>query len=129
MPESRGVVHVWQTPDRQLHRVGMSQASARSSTLRVLAVNAAEMPLRAKVTSGPVPAGPGGWWGGFVFDILVVSFEGPVHHLTARDWVDLFCRSGFDNVVQHRRGGPLPFLLTCGQAVKTTRTIPSRRAA
>jgi ubiquinone/menaquinone biosynthesis C-methylase UbiE len=72
---------------------------------------------------------PGGWWGGFVFDILVVSFEGPVHHLTARDWVDLFCRSGFDNVVQHRRGGPLPFLLTCGQAVKTTRTIPSRRAA
>jgi hypothetical protein len=21
------------------------------------------MPLRAKVTSGPVPGGPGGWWG------------------------------------------------------------------
>ena len=23
-----------------------------------------EMPLRAKVTSGPAPGGPGGWWGG-----------------------------------------------------------------
>ena len=57
-------MHVWQTPVRQLQRVRTSQASASSSTLRARAGNRVEMPLRAKVTSGPVPAGPGGWCGG-----------------------------------------------------------------
>ena len=33
-PDSNGVVQVWQTPVRQDQRVGTSQASARSSTLR-----------------------------------------------------------------------------------------------
>jgi hypothetical protein len=60
-PDSRGVTQVWQTPLRQLQRVGTSQASARSSTLRPWAAKGAVMPLRAKVTSGPVrlarPAG------------------------------------------------------------------------
>jgi hypothetical protein len=56
-------MQVWQTPDQQLQRVGTSQASASSSTLRRLVENGAEMPLRAKVTSGPLPGGPGGWWG------------------------------------------------------------------
>ena len=55
-PDSRGVTQVWQTPVRQLQRVGTSQASARSSTLRPWWPNGAVMPLRAKVTSGPVPA-------------------------------------------------------------------------
>ena len=54
------MVQVWQTPVRQLQRVGTSQASARSSTLRVLPGKGVEMPLRAKVTSGPVARGPGG---------------------------------------------------------------------
>ena len=49
-------MQVWQTPVRQLHRVGTSQASASSSTLRRPAAKGVEMPLRAKVTSGPVPA-------------------------------------------------------------------------
>ena len=49
-PESRGVMQVWQTPVRQLQRVGTSQASASSSTLRALPVNGVVMPLRAKVT-------------------------------------------------------------------------------
>jgi hypothetical protein len=63
-PDSRGVTQVWHTPVRQLQRVGTSQASARSSTLRPWAAKGAVMPLRAKVTNGPVPAGPSGWWGG-----------------------------------------------------------------
>ena len=63
-PDSRGVTQVWQTPVRQLHRVGTSQASARSSTLRQASPNAVVIPLRAKVTCGPVPGGPGGWCGG-----------------------------------------------------------------
>jgi conjugative relaxase-like TrwC/TraI family protein len=62
--DSRGVMQVWQTPVRQLQRVGTSQASASSSTLRRPGPKGAVRPLRAKVTSGPVPAGPGGWWGG-----------------------------------------------------------------
>ena len=62
-PDSRGVTQVWHTPVRQLQRVGTSQASASSSTLRFSSGNGAEMPLRAKVTSGPVPGGPGGWCG------------------------------------------------------------------
>jgi hypothetical protein len=37
----------------------MSQASASSSTLLRLVSNGVEIPLRAKVTSGPVPGGPG----------------------------------------------------------------------
>jgi hypothetical protein len=41
----------------------MTKASASSSTVRRLVVNGAEMPLRAKVTSGLVPGGPEGWWG------------------------------------------------------------------
>jgi hypothetical protein len=56
----QGVVQVWQTPVRQLQRVGMSQASASSSTLRRSLAYGVAMPLRAKVTSGPVPGAPGG---------------------------------------------------------------------
>ena len=58
-PDSSAVTQVWQTPVRQAHLVGTSQASARSSTERVPSPNGAVMPLRAKVTSGPVPGGPG----------------------------------------------------------------------
>ena len=60
MPASSGVVQVWHTPVRQLQRVLMSQASASSSTLLKPVPNGVEMPLRAKVTSGPVPGGPAG---------------------------------------------------------------------
>ena len=62
-PDSMAVEQVWQTPVRQLQRVGTSQASARSSTLRWLTGNRVAIPLRAKVTSGPVADGSGGWCG------------------------------------------------------------------
>ena len=39
-PDSSGVMHVWHTPVRQLHRLGTSQASARSRRLRQLAAKA-----------------------------------------------------------------------------------------
>src|ERR1700729_3864860 len=57
-PDSSGVMHVWHTPVRQLHRLGTSQASARSRRLPQLAAKGVETPLRAKVTSGPAPGGP-----------------------------------------------------------------------
>lgn len=59
-----------------------------------------------------------GLWGRLVFDVLVVLMEGPVRHLSGSALCDLFRRAGFDGVSQRRRGGPLPFLLTMGRAVK-----------
>src|ERR1700733_2749945 len=73
-PDRIGVTQVWQTPVRQLQRVGTSQASARSSTLRQSAPNGAVTPLRAKVTSGPVPAGPGGWCGARAAGAVIPGF-------------------------------------------------------
>ena len=63
-PDSSGVTQVWQTPVRQLQRVGTSQASASSRMLRRSVPKGVVMPLRANVTSGPVPGGPAGWCGG-----------------------------------------------------------------
>ena len=62
-PDSSGVTQVWQTPARQLQRVGTSQASAKSRTLRWLVSNGTESPLRANVICGPVPGGPSGGCG------------------------------------------------------------------
>ena len=59
-------MQVWQTPVRQLQRLGTSQASASFEHAVRAGVNGVAMPLRAKVTSGPVPAGPDGWCGGRV---------------------------------------------------------------
>ncbi|HXG10254.1 MAG TPA: class I SAM-dependent methyltransferase [Gemmataceae bacterium] len=58
------------------------------------------------------------WWGRLLFDVLVVLVEGPVRHLTSEGFRQLYRASGFDQISQRRRGGPLPFVLTCGRAVK-----------
>src|SRR5262249_58611506 len=63
-PDRIGVMQVWQTPVRQDQRVGTSQASARSSTFWLPSGNGTAIPLRAKVTNGPVPGRPGGLYGG-----------------------------------------------------------------
>ena len=68
-------------------------------------------------------------WGRLLFDVLVVFLEGPVRHLTSRAFCELYHQAGFENIVQRRRGGPLPFLLTCGRAVKPGYPTPARRAA
>ncbi len=59
-----------------------------------------------------------GLWGRLVFDVFVVLMEGPVRHLAGAAFRDLFGRLGFADIRQRRRGGPLPFLLTMGRAVK-----------
>jgi ubiquinone/menaquinone biosynthesis C-methylase UbiE len=57
-------------------------------------------------------------WGRFVFNFLVVLMEGPVRHLKGHAFRRLFRQAGFADIEQRRRGGPLPFLLTTGRAVK-----------
>jgi ubiquinone/menaquinone biosynthesis C-methylase UbiE len=58
------------------------------------------------------------WWGRLIFDVIVVLMEGRVKHLTARAMTGLYEAAGFADIVQFRRGGFLPFLLTIGRAVK-----------
>jgi ubiquinone/menaquinone biosynthesis C-methylase UbiE len=68
-------------------------------------------------------------WGRLVFDVVVVLMEGPVRHLSGRAFRDIFVSSGFEQISQRRRGGPLPFLLTIGEAVKPAQATPTRKAA
>ncbi len=58
------------------------------------------------------------WWGRLIFDVVVVLMEGRVKHLTGRAMAGLYQEAGFADIEQFRRGGPLPFLLTIGRAVK-----------
>jgi ubiquinone/menaquinone biosynthesis C-methylase UbiE len=58
------------------------------------------------------------WWGRLIFDVIVVLMEGRVKHLTGQAMARLYQAAGFDDIVQFRRGGALPFLLTIGRAVK-----------
>jgi ubiquinone/menaquinone biosynthesis C-methylase UbiE len=71
------------------------------------------------------------WWGRLIFDVLVVLMEGRVRHLTGQAFQVLYQANGFENIIQRRRGGPLPFLLTIGEAVKpaTSIRIGMRKAA
>ncbi len=59
-------------------------------------------------------------WGKLLFDVLVVLLEGPVRHLSGAGFRTLFREAGFANILQVRRGGPLPFLMTVGEAIKPT---------
>jgi ubiquinone/menaquinone biosynthesis C-methylase UbiE len=68
-----------------------------------------------------------GWWGRLVYDVAVVLMEGAVHHLSGRRFRNVYRQVGFDEIRQYRHGGPLPFLLTVGRAVKPGRSL--RRTA
>jgi ubiquinone/menaquinone biosynthesis C-methylase UbiE len=68
-----------------------------------------------------------GWWGRLVYDVAVVLLEGAVHHLSGRRYRHVYRQAGFDEIRQQRHGGPLPFLLTVGRAVKPGRGL--RRTA
>jgi ubiquinone/menaquinone biosynthesis C-methylase UbiE len=57
-------------------------------------------------------------WGRFLYDFCVVLVEGPVRHLTSQAFQQLYEVSGFAEVSHRRRRGPLPFVLTRGQAMK-----------
>jgi ubiquinone/menaquinone biosynthesis C-methylase UbiE len=68
-------------------------------------------------------------WGWFVFDVVVVLIEGHVKHRTGRDFMQMYADAGFADVIQRRRRGPLPFLMTTGRAVKAASPVTSPRAA
>lgn len=66
-------------------------------------------------------------WGWLVFEVAVVQVEGDVHHQTSAALREMYAQQGFINVWQQRRGGPLPFLMTVGEAGQVPST--RRRAA
>jgi ubiquinone/menaquinone biosynthesis C-methylase UbiE len=68
-------------------------------------------------------------WGWFVFNVVVVLIEGRVVHRTGQDFKQMYADAGFADVVQRRRKGPLPFLMTAGRAEKAASTGPIKRAA
>jgi ubiquinone/menaquinone biosynthesis C-methylase UbiE len=69
------------------------------------------------------------WWGQFLFEGLVVWVEGAVKHLSGPAFRDIYQECGFGEVRQERRGGPLPFLLTVGRAIKPAGPATLRQAA
>jgi ubiquinone/menaquinone biosynthesis C-methylase UbiE len=69
------------------------------------------------------------WWGWLLYNVLVVMIEGPVQHLTSYAFRHLYRDAGFTNVSQRRRKGPLPLLLTIGQAVKLGQLVEGAQAA
>jgi ubiquinone/menaquinone biosynthesis C-methylase UbiE len=68
-------------------------------------------------------------WGRLVYDVVVVLMEGAVRHLSASALRELFWDTGFANISQRRRGGPLPFLMTVGEASKSSKTVAIRQVA
>src|SRR5271167_2727936 len=70
--------HMWQTPARQDHLTGTSQASANSRRLPKRPSQGTVRPLRVKETLGPVPTSPAGGCG--ARDVLLAIpgvMEGP----------------------------------------------------
>src|ERR1700722_12699415 len=55
---------MWQTPVRQAHLTGTSQASAKSRRLPYCELQGTVRPLRVKETAGPAPTLPEGGCGG-----------------------------------------------------------------
>jgi ubiquinone/menaquinone biosynthesis C-methylase UbiE len=68
------------------------------------------------------------FWGRFIFNFVVVLMEGAVKHLTSHAFREIYRQGGFDRISQRRRGGPLPFLMTVGHAVKEALPVASRAA-
>ena len=60
-----------------------------------------------------------GWWGPFIYDVCVVSREGVVRHLPAKEFDELFRKCGFSDIEQKKSKFRLaPFILTLGRADK-----------
>jgi ubiquinone/menaquinone biosynthesis C-methylase UbiE len=72
-----------------------------------------------------------GWWGWLIFDVIVTLAEGAVHHCSQERFKKLYRQAGFGAVRHHCRGGPLPFVLTVGHALKpaVTHSLPLVHAA
>lgn len=63
-------------------------------------------------------------WGRFLFDGIVTMIEGDVKHLPGKMFRRLFQAMGFQRIIQERRGGLAPFLMTLGTAVKAQGAQP-----
>jgi SAM-dependent methyltransferase len=68
-------------------------------------------------------------WGWFVFNVVVVLIEGNVVHRTGQDFKRMYADAGFADIVQRRRKGFLPFLMTVGRADKAASSGTVRSAA
>lgn len=57
-----------------------------------------------------------GWWGYLVFDWVVTTIEGLVHHCSGSEFRNLYQKVGFSDIRQITGGTIAPFLLTVGTA-------------
>jgi len=67
-------------------------------------------------------------WGWFVFNVIVVLIEGAVVHRTGAEFIRMCVDAGFTDLMQRRRKGPLPFLMTVGRAWKNVSATAIGRA-
>lgn len=69
------------------------------------------------------------WWGWLVFDVVVATIEGGVHHCSRDEFHRFFSVMGFVNVRQTRSGWLAPFLMNIVRVDKTVFIMPHRSAA
>jgi ubiquinone/menaquinone biosynthesis C-methylase UbiE len=65
-----------------------------------------------------------GWWGWFIFDVMVTAVEGEVKHCSASQFRRLYRNAGFKDLVQVKRGWLIPYLLTVGCARREAQIAP-----
>lgn len=72
-----------------------------------------------------------GWWGWLVFDGVVTTIEGLVHHCSANQMRDILRSANFRDVVFERNGLLAPFLVTHGCGLRQAREAkaPQKAAA
>lgn len=68
-------------------------------------------------------------WGWLVFDIVVTTIEGMVHHCSARQFRQFYEQAGFESAAPIRGGWLAPFMLMVGTAKKIPARESIRRAA
>lgn len=69
------------------------------------------------------------WWGWLVFDLVVTTIEGLVHHCSARRFRELYLLAGFETPKAIKGGWLAPFLVVSSTANKPGRRSAVRRAA
>ena len=74
-----------------------------------------------------VDANRDSWWGWLVFDGVVRTIEGLIHHCSAQQFEGLFESAGFEEIAQARSGRLAPFLVT--SAIRDGAVEKTRRAA
>ncbi|MFO0945353.1 MAG: class I SAM-dependent methyltransferase [Planctomycetota bacterium] len=68
-------------------------------------------------------------WGWLVFDIVVTTIEGLVHHCSAKQFKHMYEQAGFETTKPVRGGWLAPFVLMIGTAKKAAAKESIRRAA